>query len=56
MNEYLSRYKPEVFYSPLLDLFYESCQELGILGYWFDTPRALDPLAPTYVKKIQQTP
>jgi len=54
MNEYLSRYKPEVFYSPLLDLFYESCRELGILGYWFDTPRALDPLAPTYVEKFNK--
>lgn len=55
MNEYLSRYLPGVFYSPLLDLFYESCRKVGILAYRFDPlMRPSDSLALVYVDKFNQ--
>ncbi|WP_319243981.1 inovirus-type Gp2 protein [uncultured Propionivibrio sp.] len=54
MNEYLARYQPGVFYSPLLDLFYESCRELGILAYRFDPLMSIDPFVLMYVDKFNQ--
>ena len=38
LNDYVSRFSSEVFYSPAVDLFFSACQALNLLGHYFSSP------------------
>ena len=40
LNDYLSRFSKEVFYSPSVDLFFSACHALNLIGHDFSDPGA----------------